>query len=83
MLSLVQVIVIGSYKMVEDDVEIRFLWTPIGWKPDSIIDHREGTVSPPPSCFKPTQQVIDDLNTILEEGNLNLDPVGVYEPEMN
>jgi hypothetical protein len=37
--------------------------SPDGWRPDLLINYRTETVSQPPACFKPTEEVIEALNS--------------------
>jgi hypothetical protein len=36
---------------------------PGGWRADLLINYRTETVSQPPACFKPTEEVIEALNS--------------------
>lgn len=79
----VSVIIVVAYKIDEFN-EIRFVYTEIGWKPDIIVDYLANEVSKPPSCFKPTDEVIEALNEALKMQLAGaLVPVGLYQPEMN
>lgn len=74
----VTITVIASY-MVTDDTELRFVQTPSGWKPDLLVNHTTEEVSKPPSCFKPTDELLEKLNAATVE-QISTEPVGVYNP---
>jgi hypothetical protein len=49
-------------------IRMRFVRDPAlpqGWRPDLLIDDNNGTVDQPPSCFRPTDEVIESLNATL------------------
>lgn len=57
-----QVVAIG---IVSTDAarELRFVRRDGVWTPDLLVDHQEGTATPPPPCFTPTQEVLDALDS--------------------
>jgi hypothetical protein len=66
------------------DIELRFIRSEYGWIPDLVIDHAAGTVSKPPGCFDPIDEVIDALNeaTFRLVGDI-LPPVGAIDVSNN
>jgi hypothetical protein len=57
-----RIVVVGILQ-VSDEIEMRFLREPWGWRPDLLVNHRTEEVSQPPECF----QLAPDAALQLEE----------------
>jgi len=66
----VRIFTIGVVQLNEN-VELRCVREPWGWRPDLIVDHATRTANSPPECFRLRPELIEALDQALV-GALNL-----------